>query len=97
MASLMKANTEMSYRLVKSAKEMAQRSEEAQQALTEQDLLRVVNNSQARAKFAFKLLKASVGSEAVLESVPADWQQLEEEHVRDRVFAQSNTLKPSTH
>ena len=93
----MKANTEMSYRLVKSAKDVAQRSKETQQALTKQGLLRVVSKSQARAKSAFKLLKASVGSEAVLESVPADWQQLEEEHVSDRVSAQSDTLKPSTH
>ena len=91
MASLMKANTKMSYRLVKSAQEVAQRSKATQQALTEQGLLRVFSNSQARAKSAFKLQKASVGSEAVLKSVPANWQQLEEVHVCDRVFAQSNT------
>jgi hypothetical protein len=84
----MKATTEMSYRLIKSAKAVAQRSKATQLALTEEDSTRVINEPQAKAKSAFKLEKASVGGKPFLKSTPADWQRLEEQHVSDRVLTQ---------
>ena len=83
----MKATAEMSYPLVKSAKEVAQQSKATQQALKEDGLSRVVHDSQAQAKSAFKLQNASVGGKVVLKPAPADWQQLEKQHVCDRVLA----------
>lgn len=78
----------MSDPLLKSAKELAQRSQPTQRALTEEGLPRVTCGSQVKHKSAFKLQKASVGGNAVLKPTPADWQQLEEHHVCDRVRAQ---------
>ncbi len=86
MGSLMKTTIEMSDPLFKSAKELAQRSHTTLRALIEEGLRRVINDSQVKAKSAFKLKNASVGGKAVLIPEPARWQQLEEEHVIGRVL-----------
>ena len=81
----MKTTIEMSDPLFKSAKELAQRSQTTLRALIEEGLRRVISDSQIKAKSAFKLEKASVRGKVVLMPEPARWQQLEEEHVVNRV------------
>ena len=87
MGSLMKITIEMSDPLFKSAKKLAQRSQTTLRALIEEGLHRVISDSQAQAKTAFKLKKASVLGKAVLMPEPASWQQLEEHHVASRALA----------
>ena len=82
----MKTTIEMSDPLFKSAKELAQRSHTTLRALIEEGLRRVINESQVKAKSAFKLKNASVGGKTVLMPEPAHWQQLEEEHVIRRAL-----------
>jgi predicted transcriptional regulator len=83
----MKTTIEMSDPLFKSAKELAQRSQTTLRALIEEGLRRVISDSQVNAKLAFKLEDASVGGKVVLMPEPERWQQLEEEHVIDRVLS----------
>ena len=82
----MKTTIEMSDPLFKSAKELAQRSQTTLRALIEEGLRRVISDAQVNAKSAFKLQKASVAGKAVLMPEPANWQQLEEEHVIARTL-----------
>ena len=82
----MKITIEISDPLFKSAKELAQRSQTTLRALIEEGLRRVISDAQVNAKSAFKLQKASRGGKAVLMPEPANWQQLEEEHVIARTF-----------
>ena len=82
----MKTTIEMSDPLFKSAKELAQRSQTTLRALIEEGLRRVISDAQVNAKSAFKLQKASVGGKSVLMPEPANWQQLEEEHVIARTL-----------
>ena len=86
----MKTTIEMSDPLFKSAKELAQRSKTTLRALIEEGLRRVISDAQVNARSAFKLQKASVGGKGLLMPEPANWQQLEEEHVMAR------TLKPAS-
>jgi len=83
----MKTTIEMSDPLFKSAKELAQRSQTTLRDLIEEGLRRVISDSQVNAKLAFKLEDASVGGKVVLMPEPERWQQLEEEHVIDRVLS----------
>ena len=89
----MKTTIEMSDPLFKSAKELARRSQTTLRALIEEGLRRVISDSQVKAKSAFKLKDASVGGKAVLMSVPAHWQQFEEEHVMGRVLSRASPRK----
>ena len=82
----MKTTIEMSDPLFKSAKDLAQRSQTTLRALIEEGLRRVISDSQAQAKSAFKLKKASVLGKAILMPEPASWQQLEENHVASRAM-----------
>ena len=82
----MKITIEMSDSLVRSAKDLALRSQTTLRAFIEEGLRRVISDSQIQAKSAFKLKKASVLGKAVLMPEPASWQQLEEHHVASRAL-----------
>ncbi len=85
MGTLMKTTIEVSDSLFNSAKKLAQQSQTTMRALIEEGLRRVLSDSQARAKPAFKLKDASVHGKQVLISDPRRWQQMEEDHVISRV------------
>ena len=81
----MKTTIEVSDALFNSAKELAGRNQTTMRALVEEGLRRVLSDSSARVKPAFKLNDASVRGKAVLISDPRRWQRIEEEHVIGRV------------
>ena len=85
MGTHMKTTIEVSDALFSSAKEFASRSQTTMRALVEEGLRRVLADSQAKVKPAFKLKDASVRGKAVLISDPRRWQQMEEAHVIGRV------------
>jgi hypothetical protein len=85
MGTHMKTTIEVSDALFNSAKEFASRSQTTMRALVEEGLRRVLADSQAKVKPAFKLKDASVQGKEVLISDPRRWQQLEEVHVIGRV------------
>ena len=85
MGAHMKTTIEVSDALFNSAKEFAGRTQTTMRALVEEGLRRVLSDSQAKIKSAFKLKNASVRGKAVLISDPRRWQQMEEEHVIGRV------------
>lgn len=86
MGDLMKTTIEVSDALFNSAKEFAQQSQTTMRALVEEGLRRVLADSQAKAKPAFKLKDASVHGKEILISDPRRWQQMEEDHVISRVM-----------
>ena len=79
-------NKKMAALQPKSAKDLAQRSRTTLCALMEDDLRRVISDSQVQAKSAFKLKKASVRGKTVLMPEPSGWQQLEDDHVASRAM-----------
>jgi hypothetical protein len=81
----MKTTIEMSDPLFDAAKALAQRSQTTLRALIEEGLRRVISDSQAQPKTAFKLKDASVRGKSGPALSPLDWQQLEQEHVIQRV------------
>lgn len=85
MGTHMKTTIEVSDAIFNSAKELASRSQTTMRALVEEGLRRVLADSQAKVKPAFKLKDASVRGKAVLISDPRRWQQIEDEHVIGRV------------
>ncbi len=85
MGTHMKTTIEVSDAIFNSAKELASRSQTTMRALVEEGLRRVLADSQAKIKPAFKLKDASVRGKAVLISDPRRWQQIEDEHVIGRV------------
>ena len=85
MGAHMKTTLEVSDALFSSAKEFASRSQTTMRALVEEGLRRVLSDAKAKVKPAFKLKDASVRGKAVLISDPRRWQQMEEEHVIERV------------
>ena len=89
MGSHMKTTIEVSDALFNSAKEHAQRSQTTMRALVEEGLRRVLSDSQAKAKPAFKLKNASVLGKGILISDPRRWRQMEEDHVSARVMKTS--------
>ena len=92
ISSLFKTFTEMSDPLSKSAIDLAQRRNPTVRVLIENDLLGVISDSQVKGNVTFKLQNASVGGKVVLTLSPADWQQLEEQHVCGRVFGKKAKL-----
>ena len=82
----MKTIIEMSDRLFKSAKDLAQRSQTTPRALIAEGLPRVISDSQVQSKATFKLKKANVLGKAVLMPKPASWQQLEARHIANRAL-----------
>jgi hypothetical protein len=82
----MKTTIEMSDPLFDAAKALAQRSQTTLRALIEEGLRRVISDSQAQPKTAFKLKDASVRGKSGPVLSPLDWQQLEQEHVIARVI-----------
>ena len=85
MGTHMKTTIEVSDAIFNSAKELASRSQTTMRALVEEGLRRVLADSQAKIKPAFKLKDASVRGKAVLISDPRRWQKIEDEHVIGRV------------
>ena len=81
----MKTTIEMSDALFSSAKELAQQRQTTLRALVEEGLRRVLSDSQARAKPAFKLRDASIKGKEMLIADPRRWQELEQAHVAARV------------
>lgn len=81
----MKTTIDVSDALFNSAKELANRSHTTLRALVEEGLRRVLADSQAPAKPAFRLKDARVQGKQMLISDPRRWQQLEEEHVIARL------------
>ena len=84
----MKNTIEESNSPFKSIKAVPQRNQPKPQAFVDKGLPSVIGDSQVKGKSGFKLQKASVGGKVVLKPAPADWQELEEQHVCNRVLAQ---------
>lgn len=89
MGVFMKTTIEVSDALFASAKSFAQQRQTTMRALVEDGLRRVLSDSQAKIKPAFKLKDMSVHGKKMLISDPRRWQQMEEDHVATR------TVKPS--
>lgn len=89
MGAHMKTTIDVSDALFNSAKALAQQNQTTLRALVEEGLRRVLADSQARAKPAFKLANASVQGKQILIADPRRWQQLEEDHVIARVIKSS--------
>jgi hypothetical protein len=85
MGTHMKTTIDVSDALFNSAKELAQKRQTTLRALVEEGLRRVLADSQAKVKPAFKLKDARVHGREMLVSDPRRWQQMEEEHVIARV------------
>jgi hypothetical protein len=86
MGTHMKTTIELSDALFNSAKQRAQQSQTTLRALVEEGLRRVLSDSQAKVKPAFKLKNASVRGRSPLVPNPRQWQQMEEAHVAERVL-----------
>ena len=84
MGTPMKTTIEVSDALFNSAKELAGRNQTTMRALVAEGLRRVLSDSSARVKPAFKLKDASVRGKALLIADPRRWQRIEEEHVIGR-------------
>ena len=84
MGVLMKTTIEVSDALFASAKSFAQQRQTTMRALVEDGLRRVLSDSHAKIKPAFKLKDASVHGKKILISDPRRWQQMEEDHVTSR-------------
>ncbi len=82
----MKTTIELSDGLFNSAKAHARQNHSTLRALIEEGLRRVLNDSRANAKPAFKLKDASVLGQPMLVSEPRDWHQMELEHITARTF-----------
>ena len=80
----MKTTIEVSDALFASAKSFAQQRQTTMRALVEDGLRRVLSDSHAKIKPAFKLKDASVHGKKILISDPRRWQQMEEDHVTSR-------------
>ena len=89
MGAHMKTTIDVSDALFNSAKALAQQNQTTLRALVEEGLRRVLADSQARVKPAFKLSNASVHGRDILIDDPRRWQQLEENHVIARVIKSS--------
>ncbi len=82
----MKTTIEVSDALFSSAKELAHKRQTTLRALVEEGLRRVLSDSNAKAKPAFKLNDASVRGKEMLIADPRRWHQFEEEHLIARVI-----------
>lgn len=86
MGILMKTTIEVSDALFASAKRLAQQRQTTMRALVEDGLRRVLSDSQAKIKPAFKLKDVSVHGKKMLISDPRRWQQMEQDHVASRAM-----------
>ncbi len=80
----MKTTIELSDGLFNSARAHARQTHSTLRALIEEGLRRVLSDSRANAKPAFKLKDASVLGQTMLVSEPRDWHQMELEHIVKR-------------
>ena len=81
----MKTTIEVSDALFASAKSFAQQRQTTMRALVEDGLRRVLSDSHAKIKPAFKLKNVSVHGKKILIPDPRRWQQMEEDHVTSRI------------
>ena len=81
MGTHMKTTVELSEPLFQSAKQLAQQSQTTLRALIEEGLRRVIADSPAPSRVAFKLQNASVQGRAMRLPDPRDWQALETAHL----------------
>ena len=82
----MKTTIEVSDALFVRAKTLARQSQTTMRALVEEGLRRVLSESQAKIKPAFKLKDMSVHGKKMLISDPRHWQKIEEDHVTSRAM-----------
>lgn len=80
MGTLMKTTIEVSDVLFNAAKSLAQSSQTTLRALIEDGLRRVLADSHALKKPAFKLKDASIKGGSMLISNPRLWHAMEEDH-----------------
>ena len=85
MGAHMKTTIEVSDALFNSTKELASERRTTIRALVEDGLRRVLADSRAKVKPAFKLKDARVRGKEVLISDPRVWRMMEEEHIVSRV------------
>ncbi len=86
MGTRMKTTIEVSDTLFSSAKDLARQRQTTMRALVEEGLRRVLSDAHVTATTGFKLKDARVRGNQMLISDPRRWQQLEEEHVVDRIL-----------
>ena len=85
MGAHMKTTIEVSDALFNATKELASERRTTIRALVEDGLRRVLADSRAKVKPAFKLKDARVRGKEVLISDPRVWRMMEEEHIVSRV------------
>ncbi len=81
----MKTTLDLSDPLFNAAKKLAEQSHTTLRALVEEGLRRVLADHQTKAVRGFKLKDARVRGKQMLVTDPRAWQQLEQEHVIERV------------
>jgi len=81
----MKTTIDISEALFASSKALAQQSQTTLRALIEAGLRRDLRDAKANTKTAFKLTHARVHGQEMLMSDPRDWQQLEDDHLSERI------------
>jgi len=85
MGTHMKTTIDISDALFASSKTLAQQQQTTLRALIEEGLRRVLRDAQTNTQPAFKLKDARVHGQEILMSDPRDWQQLEVDHLSERV------------
>jgi hypothetical protein len=85
MGAHMKTTIDISDALFASSKTLARQSQTTLRALIEEGLRRVLRDAKANTQPAFKLKDARVHGQEILMSDPHDWQQLEDDHLSERI------------
>jgi hypothetical protein len=85
MGTHMKTTIEVSDALFTSVKNFAKQRQTTLRAMVEEGLRRVMADGDSSAKPAFKLTDASVKGKQMLLSDPRRWQEMEQDHVIERV------------
>ena len=85
MGTHMKTTIDISDALFASSKTLAQQQQTTLRALIEEGLRRVLRDAQANTQPVFALKDARVHGQEILMSDPRDWQQLEDDHLSERI------------
>ncbi len=81
----MKTTIDISDALFASSKTLAQQNQTTLRALIEEGLRRVLRDAKTNTQSAFKLKDARVYGQEILMTDPRDWQQLEDDHLSERI------------
>lgn len=81
----MKTTIDISDALFASSKTLAQQNQTTLRALIEEGLRRVLRDAKTNTQSAFKLKDARVHGQEILMTDPRDWQQLEDDHLSERI------------